>query len=77
MQSEHGSQRQIPQHPEVPIAIREAVIGERISGELSEARQAGEDAKKVQLITQARKSRNVFSPRTNSAPSAHWLPGNE
>jgi len=30
MQSEHGSQRQIPPHPEVPIAIRQAAIEERI-----------------------------------------------
>jgi hypothetical protein len=51
MQSEHGSQRQIPEHPQVPIAVRQAVIEERISAELSEARQAGENAKKVQLIT--------------------------
>jgi hypothetical protein len=51
MQSEHGSQRQISEHPQVPIAVRQAVIEERISAELSEARQAGENAKKVQLIT--------------------------
>jgi hypothetical protein len=59
MQAEHASQRQIPDHPEVPFEAHQVVIEERIAAELSEARRAGEDALKAQLISQDHRDRVV------------------
>jgi hypothetical protein len=47
---EHGSQRYIPHHPQVPFGTRQAVLEEQISAELSEARRSGEVATKAQAI---------------------------
>jgi hypothetical protein len=50
MQPEHGSQRYIPHHPQVPFGTRQAVLEEQISAELSAARRSGEVATKAQAI---------------------------
>jgi hypothetical protein len=59
MQTEHGSQRQIPHHPQVPFRTRQAVIEERLSSELGELKRVGEDANKLQAISEEHRAQLV------------------